>query len=155
MLHAIQPLSFVKLAIGPRISADTLRFAIDIKSFEDGSVGKLLKAFSVFEVVFPLPFVNSEFSWRFLNLVKINKLIIFADEGWALIVNHDSFAVPFSVDEIAIVDRLFVFFEFKLRGSMELLNVDILLIGLIVFEKVDKLLDGLWGLADRSYDGAF
>ncbi len=51
--------------------------------------------------------------------------------------------MPFSVDEIAIVDRLFVFFEFKLRGSMELLNVDILLIGLIVFEKVDKLLDGL------------
>jgi hypothetical protein len=57
MLQTIDPFTFIKLAVGPYISAYTFWLAINILSIVFGAISKLFVAFAVFIVGLPITLV--------------------------------------------------------------------------------------------------
>jgi hypothetical protein len=96
----------------------------------------------MFEVILPLTFIGPIFHvanrFCFLSFIIADRLV--------LVVNHDSFAMSFAVDEFPIIDWLFVFFKFKVGWLMQLCYVEIVGIGLVILKELNELLDRLIAL---------
>jgi hypothetical protein len=132
VFEATYPLSFIKLSIWPLEMPQTLRFPIDIKSCKGTSILKGLMSPPVFEIALPLPLILT-----------------------TIVVKHDSFAMPFSVDEFAVEGSCSVFLEFEITRRGKTLHVDYIGMGTIVFKLLQKGFVGEEGGAseDRFFEG--
>lgn len=125
MLQAVQPLSFVELAIRPDILADAFWFAIDVGALVGGAVGQDLVARALLVVVFPVAFVET-----------------------VIIVDHDALAVAFGVDYFSEVDGFFELLELEVVGGFELVEVEDGGAGLVLLELLVEVVEG--GVADHG-----
>ena len=93
VLKAIDPLSFIKLAIRPLIFPNSFGPAIDVASLVYTAVRKTFIAFSVFQVTRPLSFIKA-----------------------LVVVKHHSQAMPLIVDYFPVKGSVSVFFQFQMWG---------------------------------------
>lgn len=115
VFQTAEPLALIKFSIWPLIFSHTFRFAINVITLKDASILKLLITHSVFIVAFPLSFVYA--------IVR---------------VKHYSISMPFSINNLSIICRVFVLFKFQVVGLMQLLEVNYIGLGLVGLEFVEN-----------------
>jgi hypothetical protein len=122
MFEAVHPLSFVDLSVFPLIPPAAVRFALDVVSFIDGTVGKFLVALTLFLIVLPVSFVDAVVS-----------------------IKHDAFAVSLGIDYVSEVYGLLELFELGLGVGKKRVHLNVFGDGVVLGDEVGKFFDLMQG----------
>ena len=103
------------------------------------------------EIILPLSLINPEPPFLPLtNSQQIHQPVILPHYHPALTINHNTLPMPLAINKIAIIHGLLVHLELQVRGRMQPIYVNILLVRLVGLEEPYQLLNGLGSLADGA-----